>query len=162
MPRLPRKTALSVSITCLSLAAVFSTGCSEKPPQAAASAEVHTAMYEVRGVITSLPDANNPTTSLNIKHEAIPDFVDARGKTVGMDTMTMPFPPADGLDLAPFAVGDKVEVTFEVTWGPGQNGWQATIINPLPTDAELDFTKIATPQDDHAGHDHGDHSGHQH
>ncbi|MEO0514701.1 MAG: copper-binding protein [Planctomycetota bacterium] len=141
---------------------MFSTACSEEPPHAATPVEVRTAIYEVRGEITSLPDADNPTTSLNIKHEAIPDFVDAQGKIVGMDTMTMPFPPAEGLDLAPFSVGDKVEVTFEVTWAPGQNGWEATAIKPLPPETELDFTKIDTAHHDHSGHDHGDHGGHQH
>jgi len=166
MPRLPRKTALLTLVACLSTPALFSTGCSENPAPATDSVEVRTAVYEVRGEITSLPDADNPATSLNIKHEAIPDFVDAQGETVGMDVMTMPFPPADGLDLSPFSVGDKVEVAFEVTWGPGQNGWEATAIKPLPADTKLDFTPSAKPHDDHSGHDHdhdhGDHSGHHH
>ncbi|MBB6430719.1 copper-binding protein [Algisphaera agarilytica] len=168
MPLIPRKTACFLAFPALSLGLVFSTGCSDSGPQsgpeAVDSAEPTSTTYVVRGVISTLPYPDNPASSLNVKHEAIPDFVDAQGKTVGMDTMTMPFPVADDLDLSSFSVDDKVEVTFVVTWGGEDQGWTATQLSPLPEDAELDFTPLAKPHDHH-GHDHhghGDHSGHNH
>ncbi len=165
MPFSQPKSAFFGFCVCLALGSVYSTGCSDTQPETAQTAAGSTATYVVRGEITGLPDADNPTSSLMIRHEAIPDFVDAQGKTVGMDTMTMPFPPAAELDLSPFSVGDQVAVTFVVTWGAGHNGWEATQLTTLPADTPLDFTPLAKPDDGHAGHDHAGHdhhSGHQH
>ncbi|MEM9420094.1 MAG: copper-binding protein [Planctomycetota bacterium] len=173
MPSFSRKTAclLANSAFCLSL--IFSTGCSDSTapsaPSSAESTPSNTKIYVVRGVISNLPTPEKPAAELSIKHEAIPDFVDSEGKTVGMDVMTMPFPVAEGLDLAEFSVDDKVEVTFVVTWGGDNQGWAATELPPLPIDTELDFTPLPKSQDHHNHHDHGhhdhshgDHSGHQH
>lgn len=170
MPSISLKNRFFIPLCTLLIASMLSTGCSDEPPQAPAEADLSTATYQVRGEIMSLPGADKSLSSLNIRHEAIPDFVDGQGKTVGMDAMNMPFPLADGLDLSDFSVGDKVQVTFEVTWGGQHNGWEATALSPLPADTELDFTTPARPQDEHAGHDHSghdhsthdDHSGHGH
>lgn len=170
MPPISLKTRFLTSLSGLVIASMLSTGCSDDQPQAPAETEISTASYQVRGEIMSLPSADKSLSSLNIRHEAIPDFVDGQGKTVGMDAMRMPFPPAEGLNLSEFSVGDKVLVTFEVTWGGQHNGWEATALSPLPADTELDFTTPAKPRDEHAGHDHSsddhstqdDHSGHAH
>lgn len=71
--------------------------------------------YEVDGVISRLPDGAG--TEFMIRHEEIPDFVNASGDTVGMNAMTMGFPPAKDLSLEGFAPGDSVRFTFEVRWG---------------------------------------------
>ncbi|MEM1109848.1 MAG: copper-binding protein [Planctomycetota bacterium] len=135
---------------------VLSTGCTEtSSPQATADRNV-TATYQTRGEVSSLPDADKPTSGLFIRHEAIPEFKNQDGEVEGMDTMTMPFPTDDGVDLAPLSVGDKVEVTFEVFTQGGVRGYAATQIDKLPADTELDFSRLEA-----AGHDH-DHHGHNH
>ncbi len=70
--------------------------------------------YTARGVVTQLPAG--PGTELMISHEAIPDFISARGDTVGMNAMTMGFPVSDGLSLDAISVGDSIDFRFEVRW----------------------------------------------
>lgn len=71
--------------------------------------------YDVDGVISRLPDGAG--TEFMIRHDEIPDFVNASGDTVGMNAMTMGFPVAEELSLEGFAPGDSVRFTFEVRWG---------------------------------------------
>lgn len=94
--------------------ALLLVGCaSEAPEDAVATAQV----YSVRGEIVQLPDPKRPDgAELYIRHEAIPDFVDTDGATVGMEAMTMGFPLAKDVDLAGFAVGDAIEFRLEVRW----------------------------------------------
>lgn len=72
--------------------------------------------YTVRGRVTELP---NPSAnrSLQVHHEHIPTFVGKSGEVTGMKEMVMEFawiaPNAAPADLA---VGDAVEMTFEVRW----------------------------------------------
>jgi Cu/Ag efflux protein CusF len=74
--------------------------------------------YDVHGVVAQLPAG--PGKEFMIQHDPIPDFVNAEGDTVGMNAMTMGFPPAEDLDLSGFTVGDSIRFTFEVRWGqPG-------------------------------------------
>lgn len=161
-----RKTTPFLAAAPLLAGLCITLGCSEaaEKPEGAAAATVTT--YQTRGEIVALPAAGSVAGSadpgLSIRHEAIPDFTDAHGEKVGMKAMTMPFPPADGLDLAGFAVGDKVAVTFEVTWGGEHNGWQATALEKLPDDTELDFSSPPATHDDHADHADHDHAGHGH
>ncbi len=74
--------------------------------------------YAVRGIIRTMPTPERPLEGFSLTHEAIPDFVNAEGEMVGMSAMTMPFPRAEGLDLADLSVGDKVEAWFAV-WRNG-------------------------------------------
>ena len=97
-------------------------------------------VYEVRGQVTALPDPADPLSDLRVRHEAVAHFVGIEGEAVGMDSMNMPFPVADGVDLAGLAVGDKVRLTFEVDW-QGDVPYRATKIERLPADAELTFGK---------------------
>jgi Cu/Ag efflux protein CusF len=105
-------------------------------PAAAPSGPVQT--YQVRGEIAGLPDPNDPSKEFLIHHEAIGRFTGIDGDVVGMDSMTMPFPLAEGLSLAGLAVGDKVRFTLEVEWD-GDPPYRITRIDKLPPDSALDF-----------------------
>lgn len=120
---------------------VAETGCTKKDQGVAGHtppARVPDATYTVRGVITALPVAGDARTELRAKHERIPDFKSKDGKIVGMNVMTMDFPPAKGVDLSGMKVGDKVSITFSVWWG-NSPGWLATVVKKLPDDTVLDF-----------------------
>lgn len=107
-------------------------------------------VYTVRGEVRSLPSA---TDDLRIRHEAIPEYEVGDG-TRGMDTMTMPFWPPQGmrleearvteLDLSGIEVGDKVSVTFEVVFREDGTLWgfYATRVEALDASVELDFTPL--------------------
>lgn len=95
--------------------------------------------YEVDGILAQLP--SGPGTELMIRHVAIPEFVSASGDTVGMDAMTMGFPPADDLDLEGFAPGDSIRFVFEVRWG-GEKPLRLTAMEHLPPGTELIFGKV--------------------
>ena len=114
--------------------------------------------YTVRGEVTQLPDPSVEGSELMVRHEPIPDFKNAKGEVVGMDTMTMPFPVSEDVSLDGIAVGDKVELTFEVQFQPATS-FVTTEVAKLPLDTELDFAGGAHA---HEGHDHGDHEGHDH
>ena len=96
--------------------------------------------YTLRGEIVGLPDAADPDRSVKVHHEAIPDFRSAEGEIVGMGSMTMPFPVADGLKLDGFADGDKIEMTLEVNRDlEARPPYRITRVTRLPEDAVLDF-----------------------
>jgi hypothetical protein len=116
----------------LVLAVGFLAACSPSPPKD----DVH--RYTVRGEVSALPRPGQPGSELLIHHETVPDFVDSSGKTVEMQSMTMPFSLADGVSLVGISRGDKVELTFEVRWH-GAPPLQLTAIHKLPPDTELDF-----------------------
>lgn len=101
-------------------------------------------IYTTRGVVRALPDPSNPASEFQIQHEEIPEFVNGQGETVGMRTMTMPFPTlADGVSLEGLAVGDKITFTFGVVWVQGASRpyprWTVTAIEKLPPEAELEL-----------------------
>ncbi len=124
-------------ISALALAAALSAslagGCKKQPAAEAGPAVT----YEVRGLITRLPDPRNAATNLSIHHEAIPSFT-VKGKMVGMSEMTMPFPTAQGLSLSGLAVGDPVLFVMEVREKPVLS-YQITKISKLPADTKLDL-----------------------
>jgi len=128
---------LTTLFFALIAALTFSTGCAEDAPSEPSDSA---ATYTTRGQITQLPLPNSPTTSLIIQHESIPDFLHNDGKTTGMAAMTMPFPPAEGLDLSGLAVGDAVEITFTVDFEDKLNPWLTTAVTKLPADTVLDFS----------------------
>jgi hypothetical protein len=130
--RLDRRLLALLAVLCLVAVACAGTAPEETEP----ASDVH--VYEVRGQVTAVPDPADPLSNLRVRHEAIPHFVSIDGEVVGMDSMNMPFPVAEGLDLSGIAVGDKVHMTFEVEW-EGDVPYQATQLEKLPEDAELDF-----------------------
>lgn len=102
--------------------------------------------YETRGVVVRVPDPADPLSNLDIRHEAIDDFRSIDGEVVGMGSMGMPFPLADGVDLGAIAPGDKVAFTLEVEW-EGEPPYRVTRIETLPADTELDFREASPPGD---------------
>ena len=112
--------------------------------------------YTVRGQIVSLPGAGG--VPMQIAHEEIPDFKNREGEEVGMETMTMPFPIAEGVSLEGIESGDPVEFSFEVSWQPTR--LEIIEISELPADTSLTLTAPGHEGHDHSGHDHADHSSH--
>jgi hypothetical protein len=65
-----------------------------------------------------------------------------------MNTMTMPFPVAAELSLEGIAIGDKVELTFEVRFDTEKDSpvsYEATEVVKLPAETELDFSPLPKP-----------------
>lgn len=121
------------------------TACKKPAPPEATSA---VNAYTVRGEIVQLPAPNNPLAELQIHHEAIDGFKDKQDSVVGMNSMTMPFDPGEGVALDGLAKGDKIEFTFEAWWsGPGLRTPHAMIreIRKLPADAPPIETRKAIP-----------------
>ena len=83
-------------------------------------------VYTVKAVVAVLPDPNSPLSEFQARHEPIPDFLDGDGKVIGMNEMTMPFPPADGVDIDHLAIGDEVEIDFAVWWESEREGMPKT------------------------------------
>lgn len=116
--------------TLLALAACGGSDAPSPPPST----------YEVRGLVRHLPGEDEPHRDVLLHHEAIPDFKDDRGEVVGMDSMAMPFHPADPSLLDGLEVGDKVKFAFEISWD-GSASVRLVRIEKLPSETELDFGK---------------------
>lgn len=97
------------------------------------------AVYVTRAQIVSLPVAGQPGSAFRAHHEAVDDFKDRAGKVVGMNAMVMEFPPAAGLNLSGFKVGDIVLLEWKVWWS--LDGWLATKVTKLPPETKLIFGK---------------------
>ncbi len=115
---------------------------------------------DIKGIITAIPVEGMPSSELMIHHEHIPSFRKKDGEihvnssgVSGMRSMTMEFPPAEGISLDGLAVGDKVQFTFVVNWG-GLRAWEVTKIEKIDPATEISFEDMAAA-DPHAGHDHG-------
>ncbi len=67
--------------------------------------------YQVRGIVVAV---RAEAKSIEIQHEAIPDFVAASGEKVGMPAMVMPFRVGPLVPLSEFRTGDKVRFDLEV------------------------------------------------
>lgn len=120
-------------------------GC-KRAPEAEAN-KIKQDRYTVRGEIMQMPSAQSPLTEFSVRHEAMPHFR-GQGGEMGMDTMTMPFPLKEGVSLDGFAVGDKVELAFEVDFDAATDallGYRATGLTKLPADTVLDFTPLPKP-----------------
>lgn len=132
----------------------------------------------ILGEITQVPVEGDPSTSLRIRHQQIPNFktkdgtinVNSKGIS-GMASMTMEFPLAEGVNIDQLVIGDKVSFNFQVNWGGAAVAWEVTKIEKIDPATEIDFTnKIEeikdaaekvmddmqdmTDHDDHTGHDH--------
>ncbi len=94
------------------------TGCEEwidgqeqAPPPSTTEVAPSIRSYTVRGTLKTIEP-----TQLQVRHEAIPTFVDKDGTVVGMKAMTMPFPLGPGISTEGFAVDDAVMMTFDVDY----------------------------------------------
>ena len=93
--------------------------------------------YTFRGEIVRLPEAGARKREILLRHERIPDFVNAQGKTVGMDAMVMPFEVGPGASLDGVQVGDKVEVRLAVDFsGPAL---RLELVKELPPETVLEL-----------------------
>jgi hypothetical protein len=131
--------ALVATLTLCALGTLGVTACGpqkEVAPLEAARTSGRT--YTTRGQVTQLPDPANPGSGLYLSHEAIDNFVDRDGKTVGMDPMNMPFPVAEGVSLAGIAPADLVEFDLYVDW-QADTPVAITRIRKLPPDTKLVF-----------------------
>jgi len=128
----------------LALASVV--GCDRSPLPAAVRPSPGDAVYTVRGRVESLP-GTRPGSQLRVHHEHIPDFRGRDGQvhrnrdgTAGMLEMSMEFPLAPGVSLEGIAVGDAVELTFEVGWNRPPPFFAATAMHKLPPGTQLRLT----------------------
>ncbi len=117
----------------LGLLSLLAAACGPQTPPAPLAAD---GTYRVRGEIARLPAAGG--REVYIRHEAIPEFRDEQGATVGMDSMTMPFPAAAGVALDGLAVGARGTFTFEVRWRAAPP-LALTVWEPLPPGTRLAF-----------------------
>ena len=118
-------------------AALALAGCTGEKAPAAPSASAQ--RYTFRGEVVRLPQAGVTRPELTLRHERIPDFVNAEGKAVGMDAMVMPFEVAPAVTPAELKVGDKVEVRLAVYWaGPS---FRLEQVSKLPPETALELGK---------------------
>ncbi len=94
--------------------------------------------YTVRGEVVSV-EGPEGGRSFVIRHEAVPDFVDATGAKVRMAPMTMAFRAGPGAADADAKPGDKVRFRFAMDWKT--NAMELESIERLPLDTALDFEK---------------------
>jgi hypothetical protein len=123
--------ALGVLLACA--------GCKrEAPPAPAAAQGPNARTYAMRGVVKAI-GAPSPSgqRQLTVQHEAVPDFTDEFGKTVGMDTMVMPFQLAPAVRTDGLQPGDKIAFTLSVDWS--QPRIEIVALSRLPPQTELKF-----------------------
>lgn len=129
--------AVLLAVACV--VAVPLVGCDSKPPSTAPAAKpgpTHT----VRGKVEGLPVKDKPSTSFMVHHEAIAEWLRPDG-TKGMNSMTMPFPLADGVSLDGITIGDIVELTV-IQYLGDKVPYRVSSIRKLPADTTLNFGKV--------------------
>ena len=127
-------------------------GCKESAPSKSQATQqspaIKTVSYTVRGEIEELPSADDPAADFRVHHESMPHYQRPDG-TLGMNSMIMPFPPAQSLSLEGLTVGEKIELTFEVDYDASTNAviaFRATKVTNLPADTALDFSPLPQPE----------------
>lgn len=95
-------------------------------------------VYRVRAIVRQLPVADQPGSELHLQHEEIPSFRNVAGERVGMNSMTMPFPVADDVDMSSVEIGDRIEVDLKVDWD-GSPPVEILSIDELSPGTVLDF-----------------------
>ena len=93
--------------------------------------------YEVRGVVLSVSEK-----SIDLLHEAIHNFRNQEGETVGMDVMAMTFGVRDNVSVNNITAGDKVYVKFNVNWSRNPR-LMITSIRALEPDVKLQLDGYA-------------------
>lgn len=120
-------------------AAALVPGCRDRGGADAAAVRVYTIRAEVVGVPP--PDAG--PRRLVVRHEAVDDFVDASGATVGMGSMVMPLDVAPSVALDGVRAGDVVELRLAAGWSPPLLRIDA--IRKLPAGTALEFRRARPP-----------------
>lgn len=119
--------AIAVLLSLVAPTAGCEGGAAEPPPDG------ETASYRVRGVVRAVGE-----NSLQIRHQAIPDFRDPSGDVVGMEAMSMDFALAAGVVTDELNSGDKVEFELSVDWDAPRPA-VITALEELPRDTPLVF-----------------------
>lgn len=104
--------------------------------------------YSVQGVVRALPVSDGKP--LVILHQAIKDFRNQEGETVGMMAMPMPFRlPAhmQGANAPKLKVGDKIAFTFTIDW-KDSIPTHIVDLNKLPDDTEIVFSPDEEEKED--------------
>jgi Cu/Ag efflux protein CusF len=114
------------------------TGCSGGQ-EAGESAKV----YTIRGQVEKLPEGEG-TPMLSLRHEAIDDYASRDGRTMGMDSMSMPFVVGDEASTEGIAVGDVIEFKLRVDW-EAEEPIEITEIRELPPGTRLTFREAVPP-----------------
>jgi len=109
-------------------------------------------VYETRGRVETLPDPTLPMSDFLVHHEPIPGFKNSYDETTpgGMNSMVMPFPPADDVDLGDVSVGDILALRFQVDYDPENgtpSGMSLLSFERLPEDTTLDLGRVPHPHD---------------
>ena len=138
----PRPTA-RVRATVLLLAVLSLAGCREKERATPDTQGAGVRRYSVRGEVVQLPPPAAGTRKVSIRHQAIDDFVNQSGATVGMAAMMMQFDVAPQVALDDVRVGDKVEFQLAVGWSPPLLRIDA--LRKLPQDTALEFRPARPP-----------------
>ncbi len=94
--------------------------------------------YTVRGEVVQV-DETGSGRSLLVRHEAIPDFMDARGARVGMQAMIMPFQVGRAVAGGDVKPGDRIRMRFAVDWKV--HAMEVEELERLPADTVLVFGK---------------------
>lgn len=121
-------------VAALLAALVGAAGCRDGAAPARPGAAAR--RYTVRGEVVRVSTAAR-APELTIRHEAIPDFADRGGATVGMAAMVMPFAVARDVPLAGLAPGDKIRFRFAMDWSASRMEIEA--VEELPPETPLDF-----------------------
>ena len=100
------------------------------------------AVYQSRGVVRRLPAEGAANPEIWLRHEAIPDFVDIEGNTVGMESMTMPFRLDPSVSLVGIETGEKVAFELAVDWD-ADLPVRITDLEELAPELSLDFESEA-------------------
>ncbi|MBW2461786.1 MAG: copper-binding protein [Deltaproteobacteria bacterium] len=137
MLRLPLASAFSIFCILTAVGALAAlSGCEETSRAGSAPTAVTApadATYTVRGRIADVIG-----DEVSIQHEEIADFKNRDGETVGMMTMTMAFYRPDSVSMHGLAVGDAVELTFEMRW-EGDHRLTIAALSKLPDGTELEL-----------------------
>lgn len=131
-----RAAGTTAAAVVLALAALGSVACGGESASTTAAAGPD-AVYEVRGEIARLPEPGS--TDVWIRHEAIPDFRNASGETVGMDSMTMPFGVDPQTPFDELAVGDRIAFRLELDWDAPSSPSRVVDVRKLEPGTRLGF-----------------------
>lgn len=130
---------LMIALTASAVLVCAPIACDRNPAAPAAStASAASRHYTVRGKVIAV----SPAGAVSIHHERIDDFIDSKGRTVGMGEMTMAFIPDPGVSASGIAAGEIVSAEFWVNWTnePGQRIRLAKI-EKLPADTAIRLGK---------------------
>jgi Cu/Ag efflux protein CusF len=140
------RAALALAVACL----FALPGCKDRgTPDAAKTPEPPPPRtYTVRGEVAKLPAATAVGHWVAVRHEAIPEFVDASGAPVGMAAMRMVFDVAPSVPLDGLRQGDKIELGLTVGWAPPLLRVDALRKLPPETVLQLGPPRPAGPSED--------------